>query len=326
MLDAAQSILAAPVERLFDLRDPFSLASLVGAMFVAVLLYGMRPGRSVIRRLKALGRAALDRRILLHRSSLLDYKLFFVTSFIYATGWIAAITSSEWVRDGVMTVLVMLAPAAPSEAPGWGIVALVTVAFVLVYELNYWFAHWLMHRFQPMWAFHKLHHSAEVMTPMTEWRQHPVELLLFPACHAIGLGTFYALVTWGFGSQAAMFTLFETNIILVALTFTVLHLRHTHLWIPLRGWLGCLIQSPAHHQIHHSTDPAHFGKNLGLCLSIWDWAFGTLCIPDERGAIRFGVEGCVHTSVRAAFAEPFAALVPPSPENRGVAAPEKLSA
>ncbi len=33
-----------------------------------------------------------------------------------------------------------------------------------------------------------------------------------------------------------------------------------------------MIYSPAHHQIHHSTNPDHFGKNLGAFLTLWDWA------------------------------------------------------
>ena len=55
------------------------------------------------------------------------------------------------------------------------------------------------------------------------------------------------------------------------------------------GWLGRLIQSPGHHQIHHSTNPAHHDRNLGFCLSVWDWAFGTLCIPERGGRYDYGL-------------------------------------
>ncbi len=49
--------------------------------------------------------------------------------------------------------------------------------------------------------------------------------------------------------------------------------------------------SPAHHQIHHSRNPAHFNKNLGSCLAVWDWMFGTLYIPGaEPEVLEFGVE------------------------------------
>jgi sterol desaturase/sphingolipid hydroxylase (fatty acid hydroxylase superfamily) len=49
--------------------------------------------------------------------------------------------------------------------------------------------------------------------------------------------------------------------------------------------------SPAHHHIHHSVDPKHFGSNMGGCLAIFDWMFGTLIVPErQRQRLRFGVE------------------------------------
>ena len=68
------------------------------------------------------------------------------------------------------------------------------------------------------------------------------------------------------------------------------HLRHSHMWIPFTGVAGRILQSPAHHQLHHSVNPAHYGKNLGFALAVWDWAFGTLAIPSKtREPIVFGV-------------------------------------
>jgi sterol desaturase/sphingolipid hydroxylase (fatty acid hydroxylase superfamily) len=47
--------------------------------------------------------------------------------------------------------------------------------------------------------------------------------------------------------------------------------------------------SPAHHQVHHSSNPKHFNKNFGSCLALWDWMFGTLYVPGkEREPLTFG--------------------------------------
>jgi len=44
------------------------------------------------------------------------------------------------------------------------------------------------------------------------------------------------------------------------------------------------------HRIHHSLEERHFGKNFGICLSIWDHMFGTAYDPrDEWPAV--GVAG-----------------------------------
>ena len=87
-----------------------------------------------------------------------------------------------------------------------------------------------------------------------------------------------------------------------------IHLQHTHVWIAFRGVLGRIFLSPAHHQIHHSTNPAHFNTNLGSCLALWDWLFGTLHIPAKtREKLTFGIEPTqadAHT-ISAQFVAPF---------------------
>jgi sterol desaturase/sphingolipid hydroxylase (fatty acid hydroxylase superfamily) len=78
----------------------------------------------------------------------------------------------------------------------------------------------------------------------------------------------------------------------MAFLLTYGHLRHSNMWIAFTGIAGRILQSPAHHQLHHSTNPAHFDKNLGFALAFWDWAFGTLVIPAKtREPIVFGVGG-----------------------------------
>src|ERR1039458_8498353 len=45
----------------------------------------------------------------------------------------------------------------------------------------------LFHAIPALWEFHKVHHSAEVLTPLTEMRTHPVEIIAF--MNIIGLFT-----------------------------------------------------------------------------------------------------------------------------------------
>jgi sterol desaturase/sphingolipid hydroxylase (fatty acid hydroxylase superfamily) len=87
------------------------------------------------------------------------------------------------------------------------------------------------------------------------------------------------------------------------------HLQHSHLWIAVTGPLGRVVISPAHHQIHHSTNPKHFNKNFGSCLAIWDWIFGTLHIPNrDREHLTFGVDSAKphHHTVVGGMLTPFA--------------------
>jgi hypothetical protein len=53
--------------------------------------------------------------------------------------------------------------------------------------------------------------------------------------------------------------------------------------------------SPAHHQLHHSADPAHFNCNLGASLAIWDWLMGSLRMPSvEPPRLAYGASGHTH--------------------------------
>jgi sterol desaturase/sphingolipid hydroxylase (fatty acid hydroxylase superfamily) len=162
----------------------------------------------------------------------------------------------------------------------------------LAYELGYWFNHWLSHKVPVLWEFHKVHHNAEVLTPLTNFRVHPVysfifaNILAFAAAVANGLGNYM------FGDTAFQYALSDNNIILVLFIHAYVHLQHSHLWITFQGVWGRLFCSPAHHQVHHSDDPKHFNKNFGSCLAIWDWMFGTLYVPEkQREKLTFGLAG-----------------------------------
>ena len=187
-----------------------------------------------------------------------------------------------------------MAPAAHAAEASIAVAVVMGILYWVVFDLGYWFAHWLMHRVPALWEFHKVHHSAEVLTPLTEFRQHPIELFLFPLCTGTAVGVLFGAAEHLLGAERQGLTLVWINIVLFAYNMTLLHLRHSHVWIPLRGWLGYVLQSPAHHQIHHSTDPKHFDKNLGFGLSIWDWAFRTLYIPSRREALEFGLGAESH--------------------------------
>jgi sterol desaturase/sphingolipid hydroxylase (fatty acid hydroxylase superfamily) len=290
-----ETILTAPVAQLFAFSEPFSLYCLAGAMLTALLWYVLRRRSTLGRRLRALFRVTFSRRLWGHRSSLLDIKMFFVSSFFNAAGLGSVFAVSYGVSASTQWLLGhVIAPAPPVAAASVTITIVMSLLYWIVFDLGYWFAHWLMHRIPVLWEFHKVHHSAEVLTPFTEFRQHPIELLLFPLCTGTTIGALYGVAEHLLGMQKQGLSLFWVNIMLLAYSMTLLHLRHSHVWIPVRGWLGRVIQSPAHHQIHHSTDPKHFNKNLGFGLSLWDWAFRTLYIPNKPEALEFGLGAESH--------------------------------
>ncbi len=141
---------------------------------------------------------------------------------------------------------------------------------------------------------------------MTGLRQHPVEIVLFIVVIGLSVGSAEALLET-LGSTKSAVTLFGVNIVLLPYFLTIQHLRHSHLWMPLSGWPGRLIQSPAHHQLHHSREPAYQRRNLGFALTIFDRLFGTLAAPGNEPPSAFGTTGALdgNASLWQAWVTPF---------------------
>lgn len=278
---------------LFSLGSHFSFTSLGAALVIATAFYAakrLKRGRRL--RARTLWRALFPRAIVASPSNNADIGYMFFNVFVFGVvfGW--AVLSYETMTNGLIAALVQLFGApAPSSLPSLVSNSVVTLMLFLAYELGYWFNHWLSHRVPLLWEFHKVHHSAEVLTPLTNFRVHPVYTWIFANILALSAAIANGLARYAFGDTAHQYALADTNLILVVFIHAYVHLQHSHVWIAFTGMLGRVFVSPAHHQIHHSSSPAHFNKNFGSCLALWDWMFGTLYIPShEREAIKFGVE------------------------------------
>ena len=293
-------------DRHFSMSSPSSLQTYLGAFIVLSLIFILR--RSAVKTsLRGFWGALFPAGIVRHRSTRVDMVHYAVNAVLLSSAYGSMLFTGEyWYQwtDALLKAAYLGGPWVDAPVPVILLVtALVEVAMV---ELGYWFGHFLMHRSPALWEFHKVHHSAQVLTPLTEWRQHPVELVLIPNIIALCVGAGYG-VLWQIFGAAQPLSLFNVNIFLLVFSFTILHLRHSHVWLPFTGLLGHILQSPAHHQIHHSMDPRHFDKNLGFGMSIWDWAFGTLWVPGKREHLEFGLgaENAVFETAHGTLVRPF---------------------
>ena len=290
-------LLLLPVKRLAAIfltpGSLFFVSGLVCALAVAVVfLVRKRILKSRHVRIRTIARALFPRRILRSRSHAMDVGYFLFAALVFSFIYGFAILSFQLISNGVFGGMTAAFGApTPSAAPEFVCRVVITLVLFLAYELGYWIDHYLMHRIPVLWEFHKVHHSAEVLTPLTQFRLHPVDALINGNILAITIGIANGVANYGFGRATVPFAVTDTNLLLVVFVHAYLLLQHTHLWIAFRGWRGRVFLSPAHHQIHHSTNPAHFNKNLGSALAIWDWLFGTLHVPSKKPEkLTFGVE------------------------------------
>ena len=291
--DALRFSVARISNELFSAGSIFSVYSLATTFVIAVcaLAYRrkMRRGRA---NLRAVARAIFDKRILLTRSFAADVNLFVLSVVLMPVvvgALVISTTAVGMVVSGALTGL--FGARAPIMCCGLSIKIVSTIVLFLAYEIGYWVDHYLKHRVPFLWELHKVHHTAEVLTPVTNFRNHPIDNIIFGYMLAIFIGSASGALAWFFGRSTESFTVDGKNILFLFFLWTIGHLQHSQFWIPFRGLLGHIVLSPAHHQIHHSTDPKHFNRNFGSVLAVWDWMFGSLEIPSTKNPrLKFGVE------------------------------------
>ena len=145
-----------------------------------------------------------------------------------------------------------------------------------------------------MWALHKVHHSAEVLTPMTVYRTHPLEGIVFTLRGTFTQGVSISTFIFFFGNNVDLFTVLGANVLLFLFNTAGSNLRHSHIGIRYWKWLEYIFISPAQHQLHHSIAFEHHDKNFGAALAIWDWLFGSLHHSVEFETLHLGIKKNQH--------------------------------
>lgn len=287
---------------------PYLLASLTIATGVFVWS-GRRvgePSRSVLSFL-------FPREVYGHPSAILDYKFHGVNILLKFLLWVPIMTGMGMVGYKAMSAVLIgylswNPPATLSTAQALA----AAFGFFVLYDFINYCSHVLFHKVPTLWVFHRIHHSAQVLTPITAFRGHPMELL-FPALlqmPVIGLAAvFYQNVSPRDLEVGMIF-----GIGLFTFLFGLLghHLQHSHVWLSFGPTLSRLYISPAQHQIHHSRDPRHRDRNFGVKFAVWDMLFGTLYVPAFRETFLVGLPEADpgrFTKVRDLYFRPFAEVL-----------------
>lgn len=270
----------------------YALTSLLSALIITIAFWTYRrPAARRRLRWRVLRRALFPRRLLNAPSTRADVGMFLLNNAVLGAllGW-ALLSSAVVSAYSAALLTTILGAPGPTALPDWACMLILTVAIYLAHELGYFIDHFLSHKVPFLWEFHKVHHTAEILTPLTNARVHPVDSIVYYNTVALTMGLTGGVLVYLFGRTIDQLTLFQSNALMLVANYLLNHLLHSHVWIAFTGRLGRVLMSPAHHQIHHSADPRHFDKNLGSSLAIFDWLCGTLHVPSKRReALSFGV-------------------------------------
>ncbi len=240
-----------------------------------------------------------------HKSAQMDYKYFFVASIIKVLFILPLILSSKdvalWITLYLQETLGYISPLSFSKE---SVVFLYTLSIFIVGDFTRYWLHRLLHTVPFLWRVHRVHHSAEVLNPLTFYRVHPIENILFGIRYALSVGLITGLFLYLFGAKIGLIQIIGANLFVFLFGILGSNLRHSH--IPLRygDFLEKIFIAPYQHQLHHSVAFTH--KNFGGALALWDWLFNTLHIEKTNVNIVYGIkEGNSHNTVLAMLLEPF---------------------
>ncbi len=271
-----------PLRALWAGRDEVDLRFVATSSLVIAALVGEgHIGRGLVQVWRALDLV----RILRTRSARVDVLMFVLNFGLFG----AALAAVAPVAPGATSAGRSAASAVVfwTDRPILGPVVagvVLTVLILVLADFVFYAVHRLMHRVPFLWAFHKVHHSATELFPLTAYRAHPGQIALFGVLGGIA-PTFAegAMLELGGPEVTSMRFLGNNAAIALLFLFGAIY-RHSRVWVMFPGALGRVIHSPAHHQIHHSADPADFNANYSGFFLIWDRLFGTLREPAGRPA------------------------------------------
>ena len=237
-----------------------------------------------------------DKKIFFSKSAKSDYKIFLINQLIMmivspflitqltiATALYFYFHTIDWLSAGMFVGIAKIY-----------IILSFTIFQFTIDDFSKYIVHRFMHKWPVLWALHKVHHSATVLTPMTVFRTHPLEGIIFSLrsaiTQAIGISIFFYL----FGNLVSLYTIVGVNIFVFVFNILGSNLRHSHIGIRYWKWLEYIFISPAQHQLHHSIAFEHHDKNFGAALAIWDWLFGSLHHSVEFETLHLGIKKNHH--------------------------------
>ena len=269
-----------------NLKETFGIKFLLSPLYVAgtvaivyaIWLWRGKPDRFL--------RFMLPKELYVHPSTFVDIKIALFNTLFTASGVFSALVVTPGVTIFILDMLG--GSSEPGETGLWhGI--LIAALLVLTQDFCRYWNHYMHHETRALWPFHAVHHSAEVLTPITFLRAHPLYTAIQTLLISVAIGLVQGLVLYILVGWIDAWVIVSASLVFNLYVFFGGHLRHSHIWLSYGPVLERILISPAQHQIHHSSDPKHHDKNYGEIFAIWDWMFGTLYIPDGPEDLTFGI-------------------------------------
>jgi sterol desaturase/sphingolipid hydroxylase (fatty acid hydroxylase superfamily) len=286
---------------------------LLGMFALAALLFVLRKGRGAknehgVEQETGFLNYLLPKSIYTHLSAKVDVGLYLIDVSlmpIWTLLFLGAL--APFVESNVIALLqVLLGQGQLLEQNNIWLALYGFLSFMMA-DFMFFITHYIMHKTRIGWAFHQVHHSAQVLTPLTRYREHFLVAPFWAGNLAIGLALVSGVFT--FLLEGSLIEVSVASVTLYSFVYAATsNFRHYHVSFRFPRWLELWIQSPGMHHTHHSHLEKHWDSNLGLVTSVWDRMFGTLYIAERYEVTPWGLsekQQAKYTTLTQNLTSPF---------------------
>lgn len=153
---------------------------------------------------------------------------------------------------------------------------LAVLALFLAADFLYYWQHRASHVIRWMWATHAVHHSPTRINFTAAVRLGWTGVIS-------GQFLFFLPLAWLGFHPAAIVAVLGLNLVYQFFLHTELS--------PRLGPLEWVLNTPAHHRVHHASNDACLDRNFGGMLIVFDRLFGTFAKAPQDEPLRYGLRG-----------------------------------
>jgi sterol desaturase/sphingolipid hydroxylase (fatty acid hydroxylase superfamily) len=197
------------------------------------------------------------------------FYVFFIDFLFGIIGFIALTYTIEYVFKNAMKSIGITLPLwDPTHLP----FIFQFLIFFVVMDFFQFFGHYILHRFDFFWKFHKIHHAQETLGFASTRHFHIMEYFVLRPLGWIPFGIL------GFPDDKY----FACTALYMWIAYSLVFFSHCNVKVNF-GFLNKIIITPNTHYWHHAKNiPRKFGVNYASVLVIWDHLFGSYYLPDEK--------------------------------------------
>tara|TARA_X000001036_G_scaffold416991_1_gene434550 strand:+ start:107 stop:1114 length:1008 start_codon:yes stop_codon:yes gene_type:complete len=279
-------------ENFFDPKKRVFLGYLLSAFLISFMWLTIVKKEKIKQSIKKI----FDKKIFMSKSAKADYLLFLLNIVILmflSPLLISQLAIAHIVFEYLHSQTILM-PLDIETNYIWMIPIFFTLCYFILDDFTKYITHALMHKVPLLWEIHKTHHSARTLTPLTIFRTHPIEGVIFVLRSALTQGIVIATFYYVYGGNITFVTILGANLFSFWFHLLGSNLRHSHIRINYWHWLEKVLISPAQHQIHHSVKKEHHNKNFGVAFAFWDYMFGSLYVSKSNEDVKFGISEKEH--------------------------------